>query len=164
MNRPELDRNYNNGKSEKASSGRVVIFTIYVGDEIFGLPIDCVKTVFHSTAITSVPLAPNRMLGLINLRGHVVTAICLNKSLGLNTNPSRETLMVAVDHNGEGFALSVGKVGDVIEVSDGDRIPIPATISALRRRMTSAVYKTPGGIIPVLNIAALLDTDSELAA
>ena len=163
MNRPELDRKYTQRGSGKLSQERNVIFTIFIGEEKFGLPIYCVKTVFNATAITPVPLAPKSMIGLINLRGHVVTAICMRTSLGMPALQSQPDLMVALEHQGEGFALAVDRVGDVIEVVEENRIPLAATISPLRRNVTTAAYKTPDGIVPVLDIESLLGTSAAAA-
>ena len=51
--------------------------TVSVADQLFGLPIARVREVFVATALTAIPLAPREIVGLINLRGRVITAICL---------------------------------------------------------------------------------------
>ena len=44
-----------------------------LGDQMFGLPIDRVHDVFIASSLTTVPLAPREIMGLLNLRGRVVT-------------------------------------------------------------------------------------------
>ena len=164
MNRPEIERTRGGLSSAKVESKRTIIFTIIIGEERFGLPIDCVRTVFRSTAITPVPLAPSRMIGLINLRGHVVTAICMHTSLGLPRPRTEPSLIVAIEYRGEGFALAVDNVGDVHEVGEDLRVPVPTTISPIRRALTEAAYRTKDAVIPVLKIGALLGADHEAEA
>lgn len=55
--------------------------TIRVGEQLLGLPIGRVQDVFITNRITVVPRAPDEIVGLINLRGRIVTAICLRKRL-----------------------------------------------------------------------------------
>ena len=82
MNRPEIERSRTSRGPQKSEPERIVVFTVIIDGERFGLPINCVRTIFRPNAITEVPLAPARMIGLINLRGHVVTAICMRTALG----------------------------------------------------------------------------------
>ena len=56
--------------------------TVMIGEQMLGLPIRRVHDVFITHAITLVPTAPAEIVGLINLRGRVVTAICLRRRLG----------------------------------------------------------------------------------
>lgn len=151
-------------RAAKPELQRSVIFTVMVGEERFGLPIDYVRTVFRATHVTPVPLAAKRMIGLINLRGHVVSAICLRACLGLPAGDTDDGLMVALEHRGEGFALAVDNVGDVITVTEEDRVAMPTTIAASRRAITSAVYRVRDVVIPVLDIDAVLGGEQDVAA
>ena len=57
--------------------------TVTVAGQMLGLPIERVHDVFIAGSVTAVPLAPAEIAGLLNLRGRVVTAICLRRRLGL---------------------------------------------------------------------------------
>ena len=57
--------------------------TVYVGETLFGLAIERVHDVFVPSGVTPVPLAPAEIVGLLNLRGRVVTAMSLRRRLGL---------------------------------------------------------------------------------
>lgn len=156
MNRLENSRN--GSKAINAvKEERLVIFTVTIAGENFGVPIDFVRTVFHATAITPVPRAPKRILGLVNLRGHIVTVICLRDILDLEQEPRRGGLMVALEYRGEGFALAVDAVGDVLEASTADRIELPLSVSEKRRQATAVVIRTLDSVIPVLDIDSLVD-------
>ena len=53
--------------------------TVFVGDTMFGLAINRVHDVFIPAGVTPVPLSPPEIVGLLNLRGRVVTALCLRQ-------------------------------------------------------------------------------------
>ncbi len=165
MNRPELDRNIRPSRATEGSLSRMVVFTVIMAGEKFGLPIHCVRTVFRTAAITHVPLAPSRVLGLINLRGQVISALNLHDMLGLQRAGGRaEGLMVAVEYHGDGFAIEVDNVGDVVELSEADRLPFPATLSPARRLLSSGVFARSDSIITLLNIDALFNNERDAAA
>ncbi len=91
--------------------------TVFVGETMFGLTIDRVHDVFVPAGITPVPLAPKEIVGLLNLRGRVVTALCLRRRLSL---PDREAgaaqMAIGLEQTGETFALIVDGVGEVLKL------------------------------------------------
>ena len=96
--------------------------TIRVGEQLLGLPISRVQDVFIANRITIVPRAPDEIVGLINLRGRIVTAVCLRKRLGrpvelkLDSQGRHELTAIGIDHDGEAYALIVEAVGEVIRL------------------------------------------------
>ncbi len=62
--------------------------TFFLENEKYGVPVSQVMEVLRFTEITPVPGAPESVMGIINLRGNVVTVLDTRKKFGL---PSRET-------------------------------------------------------------------------
>ena len=133
-------------------------FTVFVGGEKFGLPVDCVQTIFPIEAVTPVPLGPREILGLVNLRGKIVTAVSLRRRMQLpEENEGRQRLAIGIEHRGESFALVVDEVGDVIMLSAQARIAMPPHLDAQRAKLTEAVYRLNDGILPQLDMGAIFD-------
>ena len=90
-----------------------------VGDQVYGLPILAVQEVLRDTEIEPVPGATRHVLGVLNLRGNVVTVIDLRVRLGLPpTSPDGDSRVVIVEHQGESFGLLVDRVADVRKIID----------------------------------------------
>jgi len=166
MSRPELIR-----KDAGQNAGNLVpvaehgIFTLVVGGETFGLPVACVHTIFRATAVTIVPLGPREVVGLVNLRGNIVTAVSLRLRLNLDdAGPHDGALAIGLEHQGETFALFVDEVGDVITVSDAARIVAPPNFAVSRLELTASVYRLESRILPVLDLAAILRFTTSAAA
>jgi purine-binding chemotaxis protein CheW len=143
-------------------------FTIGVGGQTIGLPVDCVKTIFHIERLTPVPLAAREIAGLANLRGRIVTAVHLDRCLGMGGSadaaPSR--LAVGVEHNGEDYALLVDETGDVVISEEADRIAAPAHLDARLLELLAACYRSGDEFLSVLDVDALvrrLSKQSELS-
>ena len=100
-------------------------FTVVDGDEMFGLPVQSVQTIFRIEGVTPVPLGPADVEGLVNLRGRIVTAVSLKRRLAkAPLDSARGTLAIGIEHDGENFALIVDDVGDVTGGGDGDAAPV----------------------------------------
>ena len=66
-----------------APTDDVSCFVVFAGGAMFGLPVDAVHAIFRLQSITPVPRGPAVVLGLVNLRGKIVTAISLARRLNL---------------------------------------------------------------------------------
>lgn len=127
-------------------------FTIVSDGRTFGLPVEAIHTVFEIVAVTSVPLAPYEILGLVNLRGKIVTAVSLRRRLRADPEalePSK--LAVGIEHRGESFALVVDDVGDVLMLDRGTQIDIPPHLGSESSKI-AAVHRLDGLILPVLDL------------
>ena len=57
------------------------VCTFYVNSQMYGVEVESVQEVIRYQHMTEVPLAPDSVVGLINLRGQIVTAIDLRRRL-----------------------------------------------------------------------------------
>jgi purine-binding chemotaxis protein CheW len=133
-------------------------FTVIVRGETFGLPIEAVQTIFRIEDVTPVPRGPEEILGLVNLRGKIVTAVSLRRRLRIREAETfRGLLAVGIEHRGENFALVVDEVGDVISLDPKCRIPLPPHLDPLSISLTNAVYKIETEILPILDMTSVFD-------
>jgi purine-binding chemotaxis protein CheW len=148
--------------SESAAQSRN--FTIKVRAQTFGLPVECVKTIFHIDALTPVPLAPREVAGLANLRGRIVTALYLDRCLRLDDGEhAPTTLAVGIEHHGERYALLIDDTGDVVTCDASDRIACPTHAGLQFAEATTACYRIGDDFLPILDIDALVKRMSRQA-
>jgi purine-binding chemotaxis protein CheW len=166
MNRPELARRRASSAARHTAEATRQVFTVSLGGETLGLPIEFVRTVLRAETIAPAPLAPPWVLGLLNLRGHVVVAVSLRARLGLpEASPLASPLLaVGVEIANETLAVAVDAVGDVVDIAEDRRIPTPPGMAESVRRLTMAVYATESGFMPVIDLrAAFLETGARAA-
>ncbi len=133
-------------------------FIVYVGGEPFGLPVDCVQTVFQIESITPVPLGPREVVGLVNLRGKIVTAVSLRRRLQMPDAPQTKLILaIGIEYRGENFALVVDEVGDVVFLNPQTQISMPPHLDSQRAKLTEAAYRLDHGILSLLHVGALFD-------
>ncbi len=123
--------------------------TLHLGIEVLE-----VQEVIRAQPMTRVPLAGGGVRGLINLRGHIVTAVDLRERLGLPPRAGGQASMNVVIRTPEGpVSLLVDGIGDVLDVSEADREPVPATVAPSTRALVTGVYKLPGHLLLALDTA-----------
>jgi len=148
----------------KASVAQSRHFTIKVRGQTIGIPVDCVKTIFHLDNLTRVPLAPREVAGLTNLRGRIVTALYLDRCLWLDQEADEtHTLAVGIEHGGEEYALLVDQTEDVVAANEADRIACPAHIDPRLAELMAACYRYNDGFLSILDIGAMLRRVAKLS-
>lgn len=145
--------------------------TVTVGGQLFGLPIARVQDVFIAARITPVPLAPREIIGLINLRGRVVTAVCMRRRMGHTNAPDgsapcgeRELTAVGIDLGGEAFALIVDSVGEVMRLSRATFEPVPIHLDRAWASLAKGVHRLDDRLLVVIDVDTVLTIELPVAA
>lgn len=139
--------------------------TVIIGSQLFGLPIGRVQDVFVLSQMTRVPLAPDDIAGVINLRGRIVTAIDLRRRLGISADRGRAQMAVGIERDGEAYGLVIDAVGEVLKLGIDTAEPAPVNLDERLKRVASGVHRLEGGLLVVLDVDRLLDLKPlELAA
>lgn len=127
----------------------------------FCIPAVYVQEVIHYQQMTFVPMAPQEIKGLINLRGQIVTAIDLGIRLELSESQREQLPMNVVIRNGEHvFSLLVDEVGDVLSLDTKLLEAPPKNLQGVARELIQGVYKLQDRLLLVLNIGVLLKTQN----
>lgn len=130
----------------------IQLCTFTVDDLLFGVEVTQVQEVLRFQPMTRVPLSPNTVRGLINLRGQIVTAVDLRPCLGLDGRVDGELPMNVVIRGVEGsVSLLVDTIGDVIEVATSTFEAPPSTMKAAQKNLILAVCKLPKQLLLVLS-------------
>jgi purine-binding chemotaxis protein CheW len=129
-----------------------------VGDLLVGVAVDAVQEVTAGVELTPVPLAPSVVSGLMNLRGRIVTAIDLRRSLHLADRPADQPpINLILRADGGSIGLLVDAVGDVLDVDEDDFEPPPGTLRGQLRELVTGAYKLDRGLLLVLNTERVVE-------
>jgi len=126
--------------------------TFYVADRLYGIDVTEVQEVARPLKITPIHLAPEYVLGLINLRGQISTAIGLQQLFELKDISDEEKMSIVCRCDGALVSLLIDQIGDVVEVSDESFEAVPLTVEPSTRRFLKGVYKTSDSILSVIEI------------
>lgn len=147
---------------EKKMAGRSVeMATFYVGEALCGMDILNVQEINKLMDMTTVPQAPEYVMGILNLRGQIVTIVDLGRKLKLGkTEVSDMSRNIIVNSKDEYIGLLVTRISDVVEV-DRDKVePPPANIGGVQGKFFKGVFKTRERLIGILDVGKVLDNDN----
>jgi purine-binding chemotaxis protein CheW len=127
--------------------------TFRLDSHLFGVPVASVQEVLKEQELTTVPLAPAAVSGLINLRGQIITTLELRSRLGLGARlPGAPAVNVVVRTAAGGVvSLLVDEIGDVLEPIDEVFEALPETVPPNIRTLVSRVCKLDGDLMLVLD-------------
>jgi len=138
--------------------------TFEVADQLFGVAVEAVQEVLSFHEYTAVPLAPPAVGGLFNLRGQVIAAVDLRVQLGLpRQSRSGPVLNVILRGDDEPVSLLVDRIGEVIDLDDGEFEPLPQTLTGPARELATGTVKLPGRLMLAVDVARALNTGRRAA-
>ncbi|HTV65682.1 MAG TPA: chemotaxis protein CheW [Bryocella sp.] len=134
-------------------NGRRQLCTFVLADLYFGVEVEQVREVIRYQEMTRIPLAPEVIAGLINLRGQIVTAIDLRRQLELEARPAGQLPMNVIIRRDDGpVSLLVDEIGEVLEVEEESFENPPHTLERRRRDFLRGVYKLKDKLLLLLDI------------
>jgi purine-binding chemotaxis protein CheW len=149
----------------KSASKQMEFVTVTVAGQLLGLPISRVHDVFVVSEMTTVPLAPGEIAGLLNLRGRVVTAVSLRRRLGLDDSQGTERRMaVGLENHGEAYGLLVDEVGEVLKLDPDEMQPNPVHMDRGWVELSQGVHQLRDKLLIVLDVDAVLAFETEREA
>jgi len=144
------------GKKGLLKDKHLTLITFYLGDFIFGIPAEKVVEINKDLEITPVPLADEFILGIMNLRGHIVTVMDLQKKIKLQGNLNYR-LNLIIKRDNELLSFLVEKIGDILEVPVAKLEETPDRIEGLDREYIENIYQLPDRLLLLLNVNKLFE-------
>jgi len=130
--------------------------TARIGGQLFGLPILAVNEVFEPEGIARVPLAPGEIEGVLNLRGRIVTMICMRTLLGFPANATTARMAIGVELRGEACGLLIDEVGDVMTLDAHRHEPVPSNLDRRWAEIVSAVHRLDDELMLIIDVERAL--------
>jgi purine-binding chemotaxis protein CheW len=148
----------------QAAADSAQYLTFMLGGEIFAIGILAIKEIIEYGGLTSVPMMPECVRGVINLRGAVVPVIDLSSRFGRQaTVIGRRTCIVIVEMEAEGerqvMGVMVDAVNAVLEISASDIEPPPSFGAKVRTDFIKGMGKVNGKFVILLNIDSVLSNE-----
>jgi purine-binding chemotaxis protein CheW len=142
--------------------------TFSLGDEVFAMDIRTVREIIQHGAMTVVPLMPEFVRGIINLRGAVVPVIDLQSRFGRpKAQVGKKTCVIIFDVGAEGdkveLGLLVDAVSEVIDISPAAIEPPPQFGTSIQREFIRGLGKVGSEFIVILEPERALNIDDMVA-
>lgn len=158
-----------NRQASVASTARAVVeqaqyLTFMLGGELFAIGILGIKEIIEYDGLTEVPMMPECIRGVINMRGAVVPVMDLSARFGKNvTAITRRTCIVIVEIEADGGHHDMGVIVDavnaVLEIPSSEIEPAPAFGAKIRTDFIEGMGKVNGKFVILLNVNQVLSPE-----
>lgn len=123
------------------------------GGMLIGIDLDRVQEINRLVEPTAVPLLPDYVRGVVNLRGNLVTVLDLDGIVrGNHTTVGKGTRTVVLEAGGETCGLLVDEVGDVVDIANLTREPLSGLLPSDQRKWFSGFVQLPEGLLLLLEV------------
>lgn len=138
--------------------------TFALDSEMFAVGTLSVKEIIEYGQLTVVPMMPDFIRGVINLRGAVVPVIDLAARFGRGEKKiTRRTCIVIIevpnDDGQQDIGVVVDAVSEVLEIPAGDIEPPPTFGAKIRSDFIAGMGKVNGRFVILLDVGKVLSVD-----
>lgn len=135
--------------------------TFLIGGEMFAIGILHIKEIIEYGSLTAVPMMPEFIRGVINLRGAVVPVVDLSTEFSKKpTEVTPRTCIVIIEVEKNGDRLDIGVVVDavseVLEIPDADIEPAPSFGMRIPADFISGMGKVNGKFVIIVRVNNVL--------
>lgn len=151
---------------DEVSTESTGLLKFRLGLEWYAVPIAVVREIHNDYTVTRIPRVPDYVLGVINVRGEIVSVTDLGALIRV---PSRTTLdidaelpsaIVVADEDCVS-ALVVDEIGDIIDIAREAIEPPLSTLDKAQAEYMSGSVFVDGLLIGVVNIEKILEPIGE---
>jgi len=138
--------------------------TFLLGEKVYGLEIINIKEIIEYGDVTEVPMTPDFISGVINLRGTVVPVIDLSQRFsGVPTKLAKRTSIVILELKNEDLQIEIGvtvdMVNEVLDIKTTEIEPAPSLGSQIQTNFIKGMAKVEGTLLILLDIKNVLSVD-----
>ena len=134
--------------------------TFRLDDETYGINVMLVQEVLRVTDIAPVPGAPGYVVGIINLRGNVVTVIDTRMRFGLSpTEMNDSTRIVIIESEKQTVGIIVDSVSEVVDIYNNEIETAPNVGNDETARYIEGVVSRGEELLILIDLNKLLTED-----
>lgn len=142
----------------KGDAAKFLAFAL--GSEEYAAPLLTVREVLAFTEVTPVPYTPPHFLGIMNLRGQVISVIDMRLKFRMpKTVLTAETAIIIFELDALCLGVVVDAVNSVLAVSQADISPPPETEAGINADFITGVIRRDKRLTLLLDISRTLSVE-----
>lgn len=145
--------------SQMDSSERFIRFSL--GEEEYAMPLLRVREVIAMPDITPIPQTPPYFLGIMNLRGQVITIIDLRTKLSIKPSNGAEVAVIICDLGSICIGVVVDSINAVLTPKAGEISDRPSMQGGKNSEYITGVYRKEQGLVLLLDVSKLLSVEDQ---
>ncbi|EQC46675.1 chemotaxis protein CheW [Bacteriovorax sp. Seq25_V] len=148
--------NFNKETLKNGDVHRFLEFSL--GAEDYAIPLLSVREVISVPETTPIPKAPPHFLGIMNLRGQVISVVDLRTKLKIKAKEENaEESVIIVDINGMNLGIVVDSINKVLAFNTNEINEVPEIDTQVNADYIQGVYRKEDTLTVLLDVAKVLD-------
>ena len=136
------------------------ILTFSLGRENYCVSLNQMKEVIRPLSITRVPNSPDFIVGVINLRGEIVTVLDIRHFFGLSdVEKAKDARIMITTITGSCVGVMIDKMGAIIEIEEEVIQPPLATFNGKLAEYTKGEVQLGSDILVLLDLKKVLNNE-----
>lgn len=133
-----------------------------VGAESFAVPLLKVREVIGMPEVTAIPQAPAHVVGIINLRGQIITIFDLRSRLNSSTKGEQPTVIICEMPFGQ-MGIIVDMVSSVLSADSEQISEVPPGSRAANHDFITSIYSKEDELILMLDVEKVIGREMRVA-
>ncbi|AGH95424.1 chemotaxis protein CheW [Pseudobdellovibrio exovorus] len=133
--------------------------SFHLGTENYAMPLLKVREVIGMPEITLVPHSSHHVLGVMNLRGQIITVIDMRTCLGLKAQQGHETTVIICEMPFGQIGMVVDAVNSVLSVAQEELAEVPAGSRASSQSYIVNIYRKEDQLTLILDVEQLISKE-----
>ncbi|MDE1263932.1 chemotaxis protein CheW [Vibrio aestuarianus] len=147
-------------RKDKSNDEVLQWVTFQLEEETYGINVMQVREVLRYTEIAPVPGAPDYVLGIINLRGNVVTVIDTRSRFGLMQGEITDnTRIIVIESERQVIGILVDSVAEVVYLRSSEIDTTPSVGTDESAKFIQGVSNRDGKLLILVDLNKLLTED-----
>lgn len=149
---------------DSASSTSERYLRVSLGEEEYAIPLLRVREVIAVPEVTPIPQTPSYFLGVINLRGQVITVVDMRTKLAIKPLNGPEKAVVICDLGTISLGLVVDSINSVINPRPDELSERPEIKNQKAMDYITGVYRHESGLVLLVDITKLFSFEEQSVA
>jgi purine-binding chemotaxis protein CheW len=130
-----------------------------LGNEFYAIDLTYLKKIVRSKQITPVPGVPDHILGVINVRGEIISVVDLRALLGISAESPQQSAIMITSMQGIEAGFLVDSVEDIIELPPKSIDPPMITFEKEYVDLIEGEAQLDNMLLVILNYMKIMGSD-----
>lgn len=155
-------------QDEEASRETRALLLFRLGEEWYAFPIEGVREIYNEYVITRIPRVPEFILGVVNVRGEIVSVTDLGTMIRVPSRTQRDSeddlpSAIIVANDACVTAVVIDEIGDIVEISRDAVEPALSTLDKTQAEYVAGSVYIDDRLIGIVNLDKVLEPIGETA-
>lgn len=150
----------NQKENKQTQSDQQKYLEFDLGSESYAIPLLTIKEVIPVPETTILPNQPVYFMGIMNLRGQIISIIDLRVKLKIKPRENKkEEAVLIVDISGVSMGLIVDSINKVLWIKMASVVEVPEIKSQMNAKYIQGVHQSEGKLTILMDIVRILDLE-----